>query len=759
MAKKQQGALNLFQSQQGSNQYNNVGSGSDSDPSPSFTSPDYMAMMQQWIPEQQQMSDALGISDMPQQREHRQMDHRQMHGLPLSVPADAFQNYPTAQHLGGDQFNSPEEMNRRTMTQEQFDAIARNSAMMVGSGDFEAYQNQFSSDSGVWGTAFPGMQESGPKHQEAYSFPHPVGAPLSSYDSTVPSTISDQSMPAFPSSNQMQSQHLNASASSSEWGDSRSSSICVSQSGEGSLQASASTSQWQPGQSVPVDFNALNEEFRQAAQARDRQNHNQEQPLAWPDDSYTRRDSQNTMMLAAGMSNVGIHTPHPAQTATFKSPAPSANIAARRQRRPAPIGLGAMRSQSHTNLAAPLSPGQAQQQNLPVSGQQVRRIRSSNTINNGVAHGRVMKSGSAQRSPLSWTFADSINSPRHMSGQSSLAPPTPMTPQEATGQEQFNQFQAWQAASGQAVRHPSINETDAEHDLPYQPSASVPPQRFSSPPHTPSYYQQQFVQHRFGNNFIMENTPPQSAPASQMCFPSNTFAQPQPQPQAPPQPHFQEPPMPQHSQSQSWQQSSMPAPAAPQPQPYPPPVSAAASTPSSNLQTVTFAPTQHAPVTSGPPPGIPLQFANGIPMVDDDGNITMAFPNPMQFVPEPPQPQQQQQPIPMLRQPQPQQLHTPPQQPHPYYASASASPNMQVTAQLPKQAQQPAQEFFVHEYSPPEELKRSATPRKTVDTGPKNYVFANTGPDSWEKQAKKSESKSSSLTASNSPAGSSASAP
>lgn len=544
--KKQQGAINLFQAQQQATGQYSVGSGSDSDPSPSFTSPEYLAMMQQWVPEQQL---GLGIA---QTQQYQEQPARTMHGLPIASASDQFSAYNVPQQLGDDTFNSPEEMNRRTMTQEQFDAMARGGGVVNGQDDFGAYQGDFSADSAIWNGMFADMQGNVIKPQEAFAFPHAIGAPMSSYDSTVPSTISDQSMPAFPSSNQMQNR-VNLSASSSEWGSSRSSSICVSQPSESMMQSAqqqitASTSQWQPGQSVPVDFNALEEEFRQAAQARDRQQAQvHEQPLAWPaDDAFERRDSQAANMLAQSLRNVDIHTPQPAQTATFKSPAPPANIAARRQRRPAPIGLAAMRSQSYSGTIPPqTSPGLAQQQNMG-PGQQIRRIRSSNMINGGVAHGRVMKSGSAQRSPLSFTFADAMNSPRHVSGQSSLAPPTPMTPQDFSGQEVGAQFPSWNAASGQTSRQPSINESEFEHEVP-PPSSSVPAQSFSSPPHTPSFYQQQYVQQRVGNNVIMQNTPPQSAPASQLSFPSSAYAQMQQHQQQAQQQHQQ----PHHQQSLS----------------------------------------------------------------------------------------------------------------------------------------------------------------------------------------------------------------
>ncbi|TIA29987.1 hypothetical protein D6C78_09876 [Aureobasidium pullulans] len=43
-------------------------------------------------------------------------------------------------------------------------------------------------------------------------------------------------------------------------------------------------------------------------------------------------------------------------------------------------------------------------------------------------------------------------------------------------------------------------------------------------------------------------------------------------------------------------------------------------------------------------------------------------------------------------------------------------------------------DFFVHEYSPPRDVKLSSTPRKVVETGPKNYTFANHGPEYYESQ-------------------------
>ena len=518
---------------------------------------------------------------------------------------------------------------------------------MNGTGGFEEFQTGFSGDQDMLNQVFPEFQGDF-KQQEVFAFPHPVGAPLSSNDSTVPSTISEQSVPAFPSTAAMQQQG-HVSANSSEWNDSRSSSIH-----EGAYtqmlptqeqhQPVVTTSQWQPGQSVPVDFTALSEEFRQAAQAAQARTSEQEheQPLAWPDDdAYTRRDSQ-TSLLTHSMGNVGIQTPHPQQPGTFKSPPPPSSIAARRQRpRPAALGLASLRSQSCSGGIQPGSPGHpVQPQGVINSSQPLRRIRSSNVIGS-VAQGRVMKSvpGSAQRSPLNWTFTDALNSPhatRHASLQSqNLAPPTPMSPHEFPRQEQSTQFAQYQAASGHVGRQPSISETDFEHYLPngLQCHPSIPGRNFTSPPHTPQYYQQQFVQMRMGPNAITENTPPQSAPASQTCFPSNVFGTPQQQLQPQPPPQMQTTAM---AQPQMVMNAAMPD------QQF-------------QMSNVTFVPTQQANVTvSGPPPGMPLQFANGVPMVNSAGNIQMAFPPPhIQFM------QQQQ------AQSQTQQTHTPPQVAYP----------------------------------------------------------------------------------------------
>lgn len=476
------------------------------------------------------------------------------------------------------------------------------------------------------------------------------------------------------------------------------------------LQSQPATSPWEPGKSVPVDVDAMKDQFQQAiAQASQAQvNHVRasmdqsqalEQPLAYPnDEAYVRRGS-TASMLAQSMGSVGLHTPQPNQSnGVFKSPAPVANIAARRQRpKPANLGIASLRSQSYGGPGQPASPGHQHQHAAP-QGQSIRRVMSTNVLSGGVAQGRVMKSmpGSAQRSPLNWSFADALNSPHLIRAVShgNLAPPTPMSPSHPN---QVQQVPHWQNGAGQLARHPSISESEEQiAGLPYQPAAPVPPH--VSPPHTPHWYQQPFAPQRIGSNVITENTPPQSAPASQSCFPSNVFAAPPPQ-----NPHMTAIA---NSQQQQYLNLAVPD------QQF-------------QMPNVTFAPNQHAHVVaSGPPPGVPLTFATGVPVISADGNIQMSFPPQMQMM-------------------QPQQGQSPPQMPYAFVNSNGGTPPNMCTTQPPKLPTQPANDFVVHEYSPPDSIKRSITPRKPMDCGPKNYTFTNAGPVDYEEKKVKKEFSSS----------------
>lgn len=524
----------------------------------------------------------------------------------------------------------------------------------------------------------------------------------------------------FPSSAPMQD-HANMSSVSSDWCDSRSSSVSThgSEAGFPSMPASqaqlaqASSSQWQPGQSVPVDPSDLQRQFSEAQQRA--QQHQQaqqqfqdEQPLAWPtDEAFVRRDSHNGTALAEQMSGFAIQTPQPPQESTFRRPAPpqanSASIAARRQRpRPAALSL---RSQSYTGAVQPASPSQQASQIL-TPGQPLRRIRSSNVIN-GVAQGRVMKSipGSAQRSPLSFTFADALQSPntRHASVSSTgnLAPPTPLSPAELQRLDNaHSQFPPWQP-TGRFDRQASISESE-ESSL----ADIVAAQKVASPPQTPMYQhhpQHQMVQARVGSTVITENTPPQSAPAVQTTFPANAFVpRPQPQPQVNlMQQQFTHPP------NQAFISVSVPELQYQAPAAYPP--------------------AQHFAVPAPEPPThMQMQFAHAVPIVNAQGQLTMAYPSHLQQV----------------------QYGSAPQQnmgAHYNFVNVPgpSSPGQNAPPHFPKTPAQPAAELFVHEYSPPSDVKRDAAPRKApADSGPKNYTFANQTPEHFEKDRAKRDAKS-----------------
>lgn len=708
-------------------------------------------MMQQCTADDH-VPNGLGISDMqPPYQEQSDLQvpaYSSQHGLTAHS-----QTFNMHQQMPQEMFDSPQELNRRTLTQEQFDAYAQHGSALDPAGNYDFLHAGLASGQVDLSQYFPELQGGDVKPQHAFAFQSEIPPPMPSHDSTVPSTDSEQSMSRFPSASSMGDLGT-FSTTSSEWADSRSSSVSVAQQEELFAQQqahAAATSQWQPGQSVPVDFNALSQEFKQvqqAAQVRHSPQHPQEQPLAWPaDDAFQRRDSLTSSMLAQSMSTVGIHTPQPQQQAKFKTPAPPVSIAARRQRpRPAALGLASMRSQSYSGAVPPSSPGQGQQHSLTPGQPSIRRIRSSNVIN-GVAGGRVQKHlpGSAQRSPLSWTFSDAVNSPkaiRHVSSQSTsnLAPPTPLSPSEFPRHDQGRQHQAWPSTT-HVSRQPSISETDLEHGVPY--AYTVPVQNFSSPPHTPLYHQQSFMQQRVGSNVITENTPPQSAPASQLCFPTQTF-------------NVTQAPL-QHSHAPSHQMQAF---APPHQQQF---MNIIVPDQHFQVPNMSMSQAQHimAPTANGLG-GLPMQYPQGVPIVNAHGELEMIVPPPFMQQQEQPQPSPQAPAPPQHRQQPPpqQQTHTPPQGGGQYFTFSTAPPALNTNAQTPKQ-QQPQQptEFFVHEYSPPAEMKRAVTPRRAAEnSGPKNYSFAHSTPEHFVEKKAKAERKAANAiatTASSSPASSS----
>ncbi|GAB7366059.1 hypothetical protein MBLNU230_g7626t1 [Neophaeotheca triangularis] len=777
-AKKAADAVNLYPTPD--RQQN--GYSSDSDSSPAFASSDYFSMMQECSPEEQS-NNGMDMSQMGQSQAHNSQAYDSNgygNGLPLAK-TDSYDESVDPDDL----FDSPQEMNRRTLTQDTFDVWAR--------------QNNFqaTNDTSMLSQMFPELQDDF-KPQDNFAFPAQMG-PLSSIDSTVPSTLSEQSV-GFPSNNSWR-HNANRSTSSSDWGGSRSSSVSAHFRNDSSpaqppqIQQPqgappASSNKWQPGQSVPVDFNQLTQEFQQAAQARNLRGPAQyepylehEQPLAWPsDEAYARRES-SASMLTQSMSNVGIHPSQQAQGANVRTPVPPTSIATRRQRpRPAALGLASIRSHSYNGAQQTDSPGQPQPPTTLSPGQPLRRIKSHNVIN-GIASGRVQKSGtiSAQQSPLAWTFNNAMNSPkalRHVSSQSSLAPPTPMSPREFSRSDQQRAFSS-RISSGsghQSSRQPSISESDLEqplpeHGVPFAPSAATINQNFSSPPHTPHFRNQAQFQlpQRPNTNSVTENTPPQSAPASQQCFPGNTFVPASTQPlQQMQQPTANAPIPPQHQQHPQMQHYPYPQ---QQPTQFMQQMPHSVSMPNMNI---TASQPYMIPATSSvayPP------YANGMPVVTMDNNMQVMYPSQtmQHYPPQQPQQQQQQQQLhhhhhhqqqQQQQQQQPPPHHftqlpppPPPQfQPHPHHQH---HPSSTTTTMPPPKPAQP--ELTVHEYSPPEDLKRAATPRKPghlsslsasaaasgssssgvmgwggmMDNGgqPRSFVFANQGPEHFEKGA------------------------
>lgn len=698
-------------------------SGSDSEPSPAFASSQYLNMMQQ-CKNENNLDDSLSGAA----QSHTDDGSSASLELPIQMPAgdlnDQFQNFNFS-HPSNDPFDNSQDMNRRTLTQEQFNAMSQQSAFQ-GNGEFN-----LDMDIEAFNRMYPEFNQSMATSQGDQAFQDFSRMPAPGGDMSVPQNIAEQSIASFPSSDATHDQS-GASCASSEWAGSRSSSISAfSRDGHFAQtnvapqpQSSSTTSQWQPGQSVPVDFHQLTEEFRQAAQSRQphQQQFLQEQPLAWPmDEAYHERSNSQTAGIIQSMGSVGLKTPQPQQHAAFKSPTPGASLATRRQRsKPAPLGLASLRSQSYSASSQPGSPGhvthnqsQANHGNLGPA-QPLRRIKSSNMVN-GVAQGRIQKPtpGSAQRSPLNWTFADVMKSPkgiRQVSSQNSsnLAPPTPLSPREHARVDHSRQFQNWQTSSGQVSRQASISENDIEQNTTTALGLS---DNFSSPPHTPLYPPQpQFAQQRVGKNAILENTPPQSAPATQLSFAGSTFKPPPNQPI----PH-QTTTMPQAQPSQQAMQHMF---AANQHQM----MAADQQFPMGNFSG------PHQPqftLTASDPMANPqMQYSfGGLPMMDVNGNFQMAIPQShYQLVPHPPpHPSASAPPL----------NHTPPMH-YPFPVTTSTSPSLQTSVHGSKQAPQP--ELCVHEYQPPADVKRAATPRKVpAESAPKSYTFANQTPEHFEK--------------------------
>jgi hypothetical protein len=237
------------------------------------------------------------------------------------------------------------------------------------------------------------------------------------------------------------------------------------------------------------------------------------------DEAFARRNS-STSNLASNIEAIHIQNSTPDE---FQLTGQSSSIAARRHKRPTALNSSTLRSASYSGGMP--SPGNGNDHTL-------RRIRSSGIAN---AAGRVQKpsSGSAQRSPMSLTFADAAASPKFARtfsatsasalGQGgSLAPPTPQTPNETA------RFPYWQ--SNTVFRnHPVMPDHSSPESISVNwttDSQTAGVYASSGSPSSTPLGVAQMNQAQLAHENAHRDTPPQSAPATQQAFPRTALMQP-----------------------------------------------------------------------------------------------------------------------------------------------------------------------------------------------------------------------------------------
>ncbi|KAJ5587665.1 uncharacterized protein N7459_003430 [Penicillium hispanicum] len=226
-----------------------------------------------------------------------------------------------------------------------------------------------------------------------------------------------------------------------------------------------------------------------------------------PDISVSRRESSDA--LAASLDGIGICTTGSGMSrpssrrgsASWKEPSKELDLAARRKRpRPAAIG---------TSNARPLAPSTSMSSLSPTSripssgaGNSMRQSKSTQSLNSRYAG--VRKASAAQRSPLNFTFAESGSMKsskaemlRPSVSSTSLAPPTPLTPQD---------FQHFMPASPTE----SAYCLSAHSTTQFFPSSQPMQVNIASPPTTPLDIYSPFP--------YQNVAPPMSAPAQASTF-------------------------------------------------------------------------------------------------------------------------------------------------------------------------------------------------------------------------------------------------
>lgn len=226
-----------------------------------------------------------------------------------------------------------------------------------------------------------------------------------------------------------------------------------------------------------------------------------------PDISVSRRESD---ALTTSLEGIGICTPGQsglsqslsrAEGGSWKDSNKELDLAARRKRpRPAAIGTSGSRPLANSTSMSSLSPTGRMPSSGP--GNSMRQSKSTQSLNSRYAG--VRKASAAQRSPLNFTFAESgsIKKAEKMLrpsvSTSTLAPPTPLTPQD---------LQHFMPASPTDSNY-CLSAHSAAHFFPTSQPMQV---NIASPPTTPMDIYSPFP--------YQHVAPPMSAPAQVSSFP------------------------------------------------------------------------------------------------------------------------------------------------------------------------------------------------------------------------------------------------
>ncbi|CEJ58929.1 hypothetical protein PMG11_07569 [Penicillium brasilianum] len=238
--------------------------------------------------------------------------------------------------------------------------------------------------------------------------------------------------------------------------------------------------------------------------------------LQTPDISVTRRESSGALTALDG---IGIHTGESGMPqssgssgASWKEAGKELDLAARRKRpRPAAIGTSNTRSLAASTSMSSLSPTSRVPSSAGASNA-MRHSKSAQCLNTRYAG--VRKASAAQRSPLNFTFAESGSMKaskaemlRPSVSSTSLAPPTPLTPQD---------FQHFLPASPTESNY-CLSAHSTTHFFPSSQPMQV---NIASPPTTPLDIYSPFPYQHIA--------PPMSAPAQVSTFPEYVTCDPVP---------------------------------------------------------------------------------------------------------------------------------------------------------------------------------------------------------------------------------------